>query len=196
MNIFTYANHKSNVQARFGCFVVEGSLRFDDCFRDINNNDLEALGARYFWSDYSKLDFVDGFKLGQNRTFQLCGICVEGYVSLLVIVITAVLDSKTQLDVLFQIEFDSDVFLDVNNCGSIFDELLEYIVTPFYKTSVTLPGSMGSSVNSELNAITTRLYHAIQYEFVRVELNSMDPKIVKFLMPFDAKTLAKFNSEE
>jgi hypothetical protein len=196
MNIFTYTNHKSSTQAVFDCFVVEGSLRLDDCFQDINNYDLESMGARYFWSDYSKLDFVEGFKLGDNRTFQLCGISVDGFVSLLLIVITGVPGSKSQLDVLLQIEFDSDKFLDAKNYDSIFNELLELIVIPFYTNGHIFPGSMGSAVNAELKAITTRLYHNIQYEFVRIELNTMDPKIVKFLMPFGAKTLAKFSTEE
>jgi hypothetical protein len=196
MNIFTYTNHKSSTQAVFDCFIVEGSLRLDDCFRDINNYDLEGMGARYFWSDYSKLDFVDGFKLGDNRTFQLCGVNVEGSVSLLLIVITGVPGSKSQLDVLLQIEFDSDKFLDVENYDSVFNELLELIVIPFYTNGHIFPGSMGSSIIAELKAITVRLYHCIQYEFVRTELELIDNKIVKFLMPFGAKTLAKFNTEE
>jgi hypothetical protein len=196
MNIFTYANHKSSVQGAFDCFIVEGSLRLDDCFCDINNNDLEGMGARYFWSDYSKLDFVDSFKLGDNRTFQLCGVNVEGSVSLLLIVITGIPGQKSQLDVLLQIEFDSDKFLDVENYDSVFNELLELIVIPFYTNGHIFPGSMGSAVKAELKAITVRLYHCIQYEFVRNELELIDNKIVKFLMPFGAKTLAKFNTEE
>jgi hypothetical protein len=196
MSVFTYDNHISASQAFFESFVVEGRLGYDGCFRDINNSELEGMGARYFWSDYSKMDFVDGFKLNEDRRFQLCGVSVEGSVFLLLIVITEVPGFKSKLDVMLQIEFESKMFLDVSVFEEVFDELLEHIVIPFYSSPVNQCTPISFAISKILEPITTRLYHAIQYEFVRLELNDMDPKIIQFLKPFSPKTLERLHLEE
>jgi hypothetical protein len=196
MSVFTFDNHTNTSQAFFESFVVEGRLGYDDCFRDINNSELEGMGARYFWSDYSKMDFVDGFKLNDGRSFQLCGISCEGSVSLLLIVITEVPGFKSKLDVMFQIEFESKMFLDVSVFEEVFEELLKQIVVPFYSSPVNQCSPISYAIFEILKPITTRLYHAIQYEFIRLELNDMDPKIVQFLKPFSPKTLERLHLEE
>jgi hypothetical protein len=186
MKIFTYDNHTRFSSGFFDCFMINGRLSLDDCFQDINNSELDQLGARYFWSDYTTNNFVDGFILADNRLFQLCGVSVEGSVSLLVVVITKVCGLKSKLDVMFQIEFESKMFMDVSITKEVFDELLEYIVIPFYSTKD----------ENELKLITMRLYYAIQYEFVRLELNDIDPKIIQFLKHFDPKTLERLHFSE
>lgn len=186
--IFTLDNYFKLVELDLAFLKAKGSKSFDVLFKDINNSELESNGARYFWSEYTKNGFIDEYYVDDDVTIQYCGVVVKDIVSLLVIEITEVTLSPSHLEVLFQIDFDSKSFLDCDNYLTVLDKLKTYIVLPFYV--------LDQLSLEELDAKCVQLYHAIQYECLRIKLNTISPNLVKLLKTFDPKTLVKFSLSE
>jgi hypothetical protein len=193
-NNYSLDCHMNLSGAFMDTLVIRGRPGFDQIFLDINNYDLEGAGVRYFWSEFSLFNFIEGYDLKPEVTLKYCGVTVDGGVSMLVNEITSNPGSKSSVRVLFQIEFDSKRFLDTSSqaYAKCYSELMDNIVIPFYMPQGKIVNSVYTAVRDELDKLCKRLYHLIQFEFVRLELLDISPEAVEFIGQYTTNTIKHF----
>ena len=105
--------------------IINGRVNIDqELFIDINNYNLESIGASYFWSDYTRINIIKDYTLKENETFQLCGLKVQGVCYFILIKISTVVGQMSKLEVLFQFK--------IKSIDNILEELERFIIIPFY----------------------------------------------------------------
>jgi hypothetical protein len=193
-NNYTLDCHLNLSGAFMDTLVIRGKPGFDVLFEDINNYDLENAGVRYFWSEFSDLNFIEGYDLKPEVTLKYCGVSVNGGVSMLVNEIVPKPEVKSSVHVLFQIEFDSKSFLDTSTEGyqKCYAELMEHVIIPFYMPQGKVVNPVYTAVRDELDKICKQMYHLIQFEFVRIEAVDISPEAVLFISQFGMDTLKHF----
>ena len=124
--------------------IINGRANIDqEFFIDINNYNLESIGASFFWSDYTRINIIKDYTLIENETFQLCGLKVQGVCYFILIKISTVVGQMSKLEVLFEFK--------IKNIVNILEELEGFIIIPFYS-------------NVAVAKIRERMLQAIQEE--------------------------------
>ena len=105
--------------------IINGRANIDqEFFIDINNYNLESIGASFFWSDYTRINIIKDYTLIENETFQLCGLKVQGVCYFILIKISTIVGQMSKLEVLFQFK--------IKSIDNILEELERFIIIPFY----------------------------------------------------------------